>query len=105
MWIKKLKIYHLENLDLCIIDFRYQTKLRSDLKFKDNRHYDEHISYKTQKCKGIHSTVQAEIVEIYNLYPVDLEKCWGPLHAVCEVLIILIKKRPYVKNAHRASSS
>ena len=35
--------------------------------------YDEHIPNKTQKCKGIHSTVQAEILEIYSLYPADLK--------------------------------
>ena len=28
------------------------------------------------------------------------EKCWEPLCAVCEVLVILIRKRALVKNAH-----
>ena len=34
-----------------------------DLKYKENRQYDEHIPLKTQKCKGKHLTVQAEIIE------------------------------------------
>ena len=38
--------------------------------------YDENIPDKTQKCKGIHSTVQAEIIEIDCLYPADYKKCW-----------------------------
>ena len=33
------------------------------------------------------------------------EKCWESLYAVCEVLLILIRKRALVKNAHRASTS
>ena len=36
--------------------------------------------YKTQKCKGIHSTCQAEIIDIDSfLYPVDLWKSAGSL--------------------------
>ena len=35
-----------------------------------------------------------------------LEKCWEPLYAVCEVLIIMIRMRAFEKkNAHRASTS
>ena len=48
----------------------------SDLKCKENRQNDEHIPHKTQKWKGIHSTDQAEIIEIYSLYSADLKKCW-----------------------------
>ena len=33
------------------------------------------------------------------------EKCWESLYAVCEVLVILIRTRALVKNAHRASTS
>ena len=29
-----------------------------------------------QKCTGIQSTVQAEIIEIDILYPTYLKKCW-----------------------------
>ena len=49
----------------------------SDFKCKEDRPYDEHIPHKTKKCKGIHSTVQAEIIEIDSLYPADLKKCWA----------------------------
>ena len=59
--------------------FLYSTKPCSDLKCKEDRKYDEHIPHKTQKCKGIHSTVQAEIIEIDSLYPADLKKCWEPI--------------------------
>ena len=59
-----------------MVDFLYWTKPCSDLKYKENRKYDEHIPHKTQKCKGIHSTVQAEIIEIDRLYPADYKKCW-----------------------------
>ena len=33
------------------------------------------------------------------------EKCWEPLYAICEVLIILIRMRTLVKNAHGALTS
>ena len=33
------------------------------------------------------------------------EKCWEPLYAVCEVLVILIRTLALVKNAHRACTS
>ena len=33
------------------------------------------------------------------------KKCWKPLYAVCEVLVILIRKLAEVKNAYRASTS
>ena len=33
------------------------------------------------------------------------EKCWESLYAVCEVLVILIRKRELVKNAQRAYAS
>ena len=39
------------------------TNLRSE-----NRHYDEHIPHKTQKCKSIHLTVQAAIMNINSLH-------------------------------------
>ena len=52
------------------------TNLRSDFKCKENRQYDEHIPYKTQKCKGIHLTVQAEIMNIISVRPADFKKCW-----------------------------
>ena len=72
----KQKTYYLENIYLCIVDIQDPSNLSSDLKCKENRQYDEHIPQKTQKCKGIHSTVQAPIIEIDSLYPVDLKKCW-----------------------------
>ena len=53
-----------ENIDLCMINFYDPTKPCSDLKCKENRQYDEHISHKTQKSKGIHSTVQAELLKL-----------------------------------------
>ena len=34
-----------------------------------------------------------------------LEKCWEPLYAACEVLVILIRTRALVKNAQTASTS
>ena len=48
------------------------------IKCKEKRQfwYDEHIPRKTQKCKGIHWTDQAEIIEIDSLYPADLQMCW-----------------------------
>ena len=52
-----------------MINFYDSTKPCSDLKCKENRKYDEHIPHKTQNCKGIHSTVQSEIIEIDSLYP------------------------------------
>ena len=33
------------------------------------------------------------------------KKCWESLYAVCEELVILIRKRALVKNAHHASTS
>ena len=68
---------HLEYINLCINDFfKDTTKLRSDYKCKENRQLGEHIPHKTQKCKGIHSTDQAEIIQIDSLYSADLKKCW-----------------------------
>ena len=46
-----------------MIDFYDSTKPCSDLKCEENRQYDEHIPHKTQKCKGINSTIKAEIIE------------------------------------------
>ena len=43
----------------------------SDSKCEENRQYNEYFPHKTQKCKGIHSTVQTKIIEIGNLYPTD----------------------------------
>ena len=51
----------------------YNWFLGLDLKFKENRQYNEHSPYKTQKCKNIHSTVQAEIIDIDSVYPADLK--------------------------------
>ena len=34
------------------------------LKIQENPQYDENIPHKPQKCKGIQSTVQAEIIEM-----------------------------------------
>ena len=45
------------------------TNHRSDFKCKENRQYDDHIPHKTQTCKGIHLTVQAEIININNIHP------------------------------------
>ena len=64
MLIIKPKTYHLEYIDLCIIYFLGTANLRNDFKCKENRQYDEHILHKTQKFKGIHLTVQAEIMNI-----------------------------------------
>ena len=44
------------------------------------------IQYKIQKCKGIHSIVQAEIIEIDSFHPADKKKCWEPIL----VLLILL---------------
>ena len=33
-------------------------------KCKENRQYNEHIPHKTKMCKGIHSTVQVEMIDI-----------------------------------------
>ena len=33
------------------------------------------------------------------------EKCWESLYAVCEVLVILIRKCALIKHAHLASTS
>ena len=33
------------------------------------------------------------------------DKCWDSLYAICEVLVILFRKRTLVNNAHRASIS
>ena len=57
-------------------DFYDSTKPCSDLKCEENRQYDEHIPHKTQKCKGIHSTVKAENIEIESLYFADLKQFW-----------------------------
>ena len=35
---------------------------------------DEHIPHKTQKYKGIHLTVEAEIMIINNVHPADFKK-------------------------------
>ena len=59
-----------------MVDFLYSTKPCSDLKCKENPQYDEHTPHKTQKCKGIHSTVQADIISVH---PADLKKCWEPI--------------------------
>ena len=45
----------------------YPTKPCRDLKCKENRQYDEHIPQKNQKYKSIHSTVQAEIIDLLIL--------------------------------------
>ena len=47
------------------------------MKCKESRLYDEHIPHKIPKCKGIHSTVQAEIIEINGLYHADFKKVLG----------------------------
>ena len=40
------------------------------------RKYDEHFPRLTRKCKGKHSTIQAEIIKIDSINPADLKKCW-----------------------------
>ena len=52
-------------------------KTHSRLKCKENRLYDEHIPHKSQKCKGIHSSVQAQIIGIDSLYPADSKNVRG----------------------------
>ena len=52
------------------------TNPRSKFKCKENRQYDKYITHKTQKCKGIHLTVQAEIMNIISVHPADFKKCW-----------------------------
>ena len=52
------------------------TYLRSDFKCKEIRKYNEHIPHKTQKCKGIHLSVQVEIMNIIRVHPADFKKCW-----------------------------
>ena len=64
--------------------FKTRLSLAVDLNCKENRQYDEHITHKTQKCKGIHSIVQAKIIEIDSLHAADLKMCWEP------ILVLLI---------------
>ena len=73
MLIIKLKRYHLEYIDLCINNFLDTTNLRIDLKCKEIRQYDKHIPHKTQRCKGIHLTVEAEIMNNNSVHPVDVK--------------------------------
>ena len=82
----KLKTHHLENIHLCIMNFLDLTKPCSDLKCKENRQYDEHIQHKTQKCKGIYSTVLDEIIEIDSLYPADL-KMLGAYSGLVDIFV------------------
>ena len=55
----------------CFLD---TNNVRSDFEYKEKRQYDEHISHKTQKCKCIQLTLQAEIMKINSLHPLDLKK-------------------------------
>lgn len=44
---------------------------------KKNHQSYEHISHKTQKCKGLHSTIQAEIMNINSLLYLQIQKVLG----------------------------
>ena len=56
--------------------FQDKTNLAVTLNVTKNRQYDGHIPYKTQKCKGIHLTVKAQIMTINSLHPADFKKYW-----------------------------
>ena len=59
--------------------FKDPTTSRSDLKCKENRQYDEYIPYKTQKYKGIHLTVLAEIISILKFIICRLKNTYWEL--------------------------
>ena len=46
-----------------------------------NRQYDKHNPHKTKKCKDIHLTVQAEIMNINSVHHEGFKKC-------CELILV-----------------
>ena len=69
-----MKICHLENIDLCTIDSYKRRQSFAETKNLEKIVITISIFYiKFITCKGIHSTVQAEIHNINSLYFSDLK--------------------------------
>ena len=55
--------------------------------FIDNRQYNERISQKYLKRKGIHSTVQVELMNNDSLHPADLKIMLGACSGLIDVFL------------------